>query len=195
MEIGSILLILALLVLVALFVTRPIIENNREPSTAQHEQADHLHSTLLAERDQILSALHELDLDHSLGKIPAEDYPGERAALLERGAQILRNLDQFQDGRSAVDSTVYTALAGEVIQENAAQPVIAFDTGAVGANGKLGQTNGTGITQKTPDDDLEVLLANRRRVRQEKSAGFCPSCGHAVQKTDRFCPKCGKMIG
>jgi hypothetical protein len=45
-----------------------------------------------------------------------------------------------------------------------------------------------------PDEDLEVLLANRRRVRQDESAGFCPKCGSAVQKADKFCPKCGNKI-
>jgi predicted amidophosphoribosyltransferase len=35
------------------------------------------------------------------------------------------------------------------------------------------------------------LLADRRRVRQEKAVGFCPQCGGPVQKSDRFCPKCG----
>jgi hypothetical protein len=44
------------------------------------------------------------------------------------------------------------------------------------------------------DDDLETLIANRRRVRKEKSAGFCPQCGGPLQKSDRFCPKCGKKL-
>ena len=46
-----------------------------------------------------------------------------------------------------------------------------------------------------PDDELEALLANRRRERQEKSAGFCPQCGGALQQSDRFCPKCGASLG
>jgi NADH pyrophosphatase NudC (nudix superfamily) len=45
-----------------------------------------------------------------------------------------------------------------------------------------------------PDDDLEVLLANRRRSRQNGTAGFCSKCGSALQKTDKFCPKCGTKV-
>ncbi|HWQ84225.1 MAG TPA: zinc ribbon domain-containing protein, partial [Anaerolineales bacterium] len=44
------------------------------------------------------------------------------------------------------------------------------------------------------DDSIEVALAQRRRQRQEKSAGFCPQCGGPVQKSDRFCPKCGTVL-
>jgi rubrerythrin len=45
-----------------------------------------------------------------------------------------------------------------------------------------------------PDDDLEAVLANRRRERAEKAAGFCPQCGYAVRKSDKFCPKCGASL-
>jgi predicted amidophosphoribosyltransferase len=53
---------------------------------------------------------------------------------------------------------------------------------------------GNGAGSGAPDDELETLLANRRRVRSEKSGGFCPQCGGAVQKSDRFCPKCGGRL-
>jgi predicted amidophosphoribosyltransferase len=44
------------------------------------------------------------------------------------------------------------------------------------------------------DDLVEQKIANRRRERNEKSAGFCPNCGGPLQKSDRFCPKCGFEI-
>jgi hypothetical protein len=43
-------------------------------------------------------------------------------------------------------------------------------------------------------DDLEALIAARRRKREEKSAGFCPKCGRPVQTSDAFCPKCGGQL-
>ncbi len=89
MDIGVIFLLLALLILIALFVTRPFML--RTPA-AQVDDA-HVVSALLAERDRILNALQEIDFDYTLGKIPAEDYPAQRAKLLQRGAAILRQLD------------------------------------------------------------------------------------------------------
>ncbi|MFQ5617019.1 MAG: zinc-ribbon domain-containing protein, partial [Anaerolineales bacterium] len=45
-----------------------------------------------------------------------------------------------------------------------------------------------------PDDEIEALIATRRRSRKEKSAGFCPQCGRAAQKSDKFCSKCGATL-
>jgi len=44
------------------------------------------------------------------------------------------------------------------------------------------------------DDDLESMIAARRKTRKEKSAGFCPKCGKPILVSDRFCPSCGKAI-
>lgn len=44
------------------------------------------------------------------------------------------------------------------------------------------------------DDDIESLLAARRKERKTRSAGFCPRCGKPVLVTDQFCPNCGKAL-
>jgi len=44
------------------------------------------------------------------------------------------------------------------------------------------------------DDDVEALIATRRKARKEKSGGFCPRCGKPILVSDRFCPHCGKSI-
>jgi predicted amidophosphoribosyltransferase len=48
--------------------------------------------------------------------------------------------------------------------------------------------------QVITDDDLDELVAARRAMRKEKSAGFCPKCGKSILRSDRFCPHCGKSI-
>ncbi|HSF82094.1 MAG TPA: zinc-ribbon domain-containing protein [Anaerolineales bacterium] len=175
MDIGSIFLILGLLVLVGVFVSRPFFEHRATTISAAEREV----STLLAERDHILNALQELDFDFNLGKIPEKDYPDQRAVLLQRGAQVLRQLDDFQVGGAEADT------------EASLEAAIAARR-ADGAN-LAPALNGTGrrLPPSSPDDSLEALIANRRRERNEKSAGFCPSCGKPVQKSDRFCPKCG----
>jgi len=195
MDTGSLFLIIALLVLVVWFVARPLMEKESTPDQVNDMQSDHMYSAALAERDQILNSLHELDLDFTLGKIPAEDYPIERAALLEKGAKVLRDLDQFQNATVGAtiltgDEATFGGLQGLQLQQAAAG-----EQGSAVLNGSTVPANGSGVVLRSPDDELELMLATRRRVRQEKAAGFCPSCGHAVQKTDRFCPKCGKKTG
>jgi len=195
MDFGSLFLIIALLVLVILFVSRPLMEKESITDQKNEMQSDHIYSAALAERDQILNNLHELDLDFSLGKIPAEDYPIERAAMLEKGAKVLRDLDQFQNSKIGTDIPTGDTAAIGGLQELQFQHANAGEQGTPGHNESTAPFNGSGNVLRSPDDELELMLATRRRVRQEKAAGFCPTCGHAVQKTDRFCPKCGKKTG
>jgi len=150
---------------VAAFVSRPLFENRKTASSPAVEQIEHKRSTLLAERDRTINALYELDFDNALGKIPAEEYPQQRAKLLEQGAGILRQIDALQD-----------------TGEESASPR---------ASGPRPMRDEIEPKPVDPNDELEILLANRRRSRQEKSAGFCPKCGVALQKSDQFCPKCG----
>ncbi len=169
MELGALFLLLALLVLVGLFISRPFMENRRLKvvSSAEHE-----HSSLLAERDRLITALQELDFDHVLGKIPAEDYPNMRGNLLA-AADVLRRLDEFQppsSGASNAENRVEAAIAARRADASNRKPV----------------------AQAFSDDELEDLLASRRAQRKEKSGGFCPNCGKPILRSDRFCPACGK---
>lgn len=190
MDIGSILLILSLLLLVGLFVARPLFESKPAPGE-QASREDHELSSLLAERDRLLNALQELDFDNTLGKIPAEDYPAQRAALLQRGADVLRMLDALQPQPVAGDAEERLEAAIDARRLDADRA-----PAGVAANGMSAKRARVGQAAQVaePDDQLEALLANRRRNRVEKSAGFCPKCGGPVQASDRFCPKCGKTL-
>lgn len=188
MDLGSLFLILALLILVGLFVARPLLERQQAFTLAHDSQEDHELSSLLAERDRILNALQELDFDHALGKIPSEDYPAQRAVLLQRGAGILRRLDELQ-AASAPGAPVEEA-------EARIEAVIAARR-ADAARTATGNGRGRGAVSAAiapPDEQVEILLANRRRSRQSESAGFCPGCGGPLQKSDKFCPKCGHKL-
>lgn len=180
MDFGSLLLLLALCLLVALFIARPLLERQ----SGEISQAEHDRSHWLAERDRALTALQELDFDYSLGKIPEEDYPTTRAWLVQSGVDTLRKLDELQSveiGSSAGDR-IEAALAAR----RAERAAVAAPAVQVGGNGQN--------QARTPDDDIETLIAERRRQRNGKAAGFCHKCGGPVQKSDQFCPKCGAKL-
>lgn len=172
MDIGSVFLILALLLLVGLFVSRPLFERK----AVAVSRDEHEHSYLMAERDRILNALHELDFDHTLGKIPESDYPAQRAALLQRGADILRQMDEYDQAESSGswEEQIESAIADR--------------------RGRAIEPDKEHSTPAQADDDLESLIAARRRSKQEKTAGFCSQCGRAVQVSDKFCPNCGSGL-
>lgn len=172
MDIGAIFLLVSVGLLTILFVGRPFLERRRFGGlSASNRQL----SALMAERDRLIGALQELDFDHTLGKIPSQDYPAMRSDLLQHAAEVLRHLDELQpqavthaDAESRVEAVIAARRADAAVG-NGRKPVIS-------------------------DEDIEELVASRRSGRKEKSAGFCPNCGKPVQRSDRFCPSCGKSI-
>jgi hypothetical protein len=91
MSLASLLFITGLLILVIVFVTRPLVlRESAETNTTDQKQ-----SALLAERERILTALLELDFDNEMEKVPQEIYGPQRNVLAQRGAEILRQLDEM----------------------------------------------------------------------------------------------------
>lgn len=172
MDAGAIFLILALIILVGLFVSRPFfsLQTPVEPQIDTERKAHDL-SALLADRDRLLTALQELDFDNTLGKIPAEDYPTQRSELTQSAARVLRALDQAQHQAAASSA-----------EERVEQAVAARRADVVSRPVAADQ------------DDLEQLIASRRTQRQEKSSGFCPKCGKPASKSDKFCSRCGATL-
>ncbi len=177
MELGSIFLLLALLIAVVLFISWPLIERTRNPLQVSNQEV----SALLARRDQVVVTIQELDDDYALGKIPVENYPEQRAALVRDGADILRQLDSAQ-------STTSNGAAEDRLEES-----IMLRRQALEAAPAPLKKGGSAVPP-VPDDELEQRIASRRRELNEKAGGFCPKCGRPVHASDRFCPKCGASL-
>jgi hypothetical protein len=173
MDLGSLFFISGILILVILFIAQPLIK--RKPFRIIGD--DQKLSSLIAEQERIISALLELDFDYNLGKIPAEDYPPQRSRLLSQGTKVMKQLDTLRAGGNGMKVDAVGNLQGADSSRNATL-----------------KERGGKRPLKTPDDDLEVLLAARRRERGEKAGGFCAQCGNPVQQSDRFCPRCGKSL-
>ena len=168
MQLTAIFFTLAILILVGIYLYAPFMERRaRRVTDEEHEL-----SSLLAERDRVINSLQELDFDFKLGKIPDEDYPSQRASLLQKGADILRQID---------------SIAPQITSSQAADVRLEQAIAARRADGAM-------TRQEVSDDDIESMIAARRKGRKEKSSGFCPKCGKPVTATDRFCPSCGKSL-
>jgi hypothetical protein len=179
MELGAFFLVLALALAVVFFVAQPFLERRARRIPAEAQEV----SALMAERDRVVNALQELDFDYNLRKIPEEDYPVQRAELLKKGTDVLRKLDELLpstggNGARGKDARGHVATADRIEVAVAARRAdLSSPPAAV-----------------RDDDALEALIASRRKVRKEKSGGFCPRCGKPVLISDRFCPHCGKSI-
>ncbi|HSJ88278.1 MAG TPA: zinc-ribbon domain-containing protein [Anaerolineales bacterium] len=168
MQITALFFTLAILILVGIYLYAPFMERRARRVTEE----EHELSTLLAERDRVINSLQELDFDYKLGKIPEEDYPSQRAGLLQKGADILRQIDTLAPQPVAVqdvDARIEQAIAARRADASVVRPELS-------------------------DDDVESMIAARHKSRKEKSSGFCPKCGKPVMVSDRFCPSCGKSL-
>ncbi len=168
MELTAIFFSLAVLILVGIYLYAPFMERRARRVTEE----EHELSALMAERDRVINSLQELDFDFKLGKIPEEDYPAQRASLLQKGADILRKIDTIAPEPASaqdVDARIEKAIAARRADASIAKPEVS-------------------------DDDLESMISARRKGRKEKSSGFCPKCGKPVMVSDRFCPSCGKSL-
>ncbi len=94
MDIGAIFILLALTILVAMYLAQPYMDRRAKVVSAEELEL----SALFAERDRAISALKELEFDNSLGKVPAEDYRLQRAELMQKGADAMRQIDEYKAG-------------------------------------------------------------------------------------------------
>jgi hypothetical protein len=209
--IGALFLFLALAVVVVLFIGQPFLKktqnqlNDSEPAVQERE---HRVSTLLAERDRILNALQELDFDYALGKVPPEDYPQQRAILLKAGADVLRELDEIEKaGGGLLDDSVQQGVVDDQVSsdpisvEDRIEAAVAARRADAATLGNSTHPQGTEMNvtggkngESKAKDELEEMIATRKRERKESAAGFCPHCGKPVQKSDKFCSKCGTTL-
>lgn len=168
MELTAIFFSLAVLIFVGVYLYAPFMERRARRITRE----EHDLSALMAERDRVINSLQELDFDFKLGKIPEEDYPVQRTGLLQRGAEILKQIDTLAPQPASVqdaEARLERAIAARRADASLASVEVA-------------------------DDELEAMISARRKGRKDKSAGFCPRCGKPVMVSDRFCPACGKSL-
>lgn len=156
MELQSVLLLLAVLLLVAVFVSWPFRQSARRLVVD-----DHARSVLLAERERLLTALQELDFDHSLGKIPEEDYLPQRAELVQQGAEMVRKLEELSV--APVPTAAFPPTARAPVTDDEIEELI--------ARRRAGRKEKTGGF--CPNCGRAVLFSDK----------FCPGCGKALRQT------------
>lgn len=163
MDLGFIFLAVALTGLVIFLVAQPFIDpaRLRQRAAGPDEQ-------LTQERDTILNAVRDLDFDYATGKLTDEDYAAQRAALMARGAAVLKQLDAA--GAAAGASPIEQAIAAR-------------------------RKTATGAVEGGPS--IEQAIAARRKTAASAvpATGLnCPGCGAGVGAGDRFCPDCGAAL-
>ncbi len=157
MDLAAVLFLIALLLVVSLYLVTPLMSNRVRRVPEETKET----SSLLAERERLLTALQELDFDFQLGKIPEEDYPAQRAELLRKGAEILKKLDALAPVRPALRARTPKAVDASRLSDDEIESMLS-------ARRKARQTKSAGFC---PRCGKPVLVSDQ----------FCPSCGKALQ--------------
>ena len=91
MDVGSILIGLAVVAVVVVYILQPILLHEGQAVTDEDRRI----SQLKADRDRTINMVKELDMDHAMNKIPKSDYQAQRSELMSHGAAILREIDEL----------------------------------------------------------------------------------------------------
>jgi len=171
--IGTLLIGLALLTVVAVLAMMPLLEPKTPPAQPASRR-----DALEAERAAIVRSIRDLDFDYRTHKLNEEDYHAMRRALVQRGADVLRELDALE------------RLAPPARSNHAAN--------GAGADGVRDD-------DAAVDAEIETVVARLRQgaasstdgARADKvhrAGAVCPACGRPVLPDDRFCAKCGQPL-
>ncbi|MCX2727510.1 hypothetical protein OO015_08385 [Thermomicrobium sp. 4228-Ro] len=122
---GTLVLLVVAVAIVA-FVLQPLWIAHRRPSAIAPWPAVLL--DLFAERDVILAALRDLQLDYETGKVSGDEYRKMRASLLAEAARVLRAIE---DVNREVEASIEVEIAH--LRELARQVDSTTSTSAAGA--------------------------------------------------------------
>lgn len=115
MNLGAILLLLAVAVIVCLILFRPFLEPSARAASQAGLESDHRQSSLLAEKERLLAAIQELEFDHQSGKIDDATFPTLHHELMQKAARVLAVLDRDfpQSNQPGLGSDATGASAGD----------------------------------------------------------------------------------
>jgi hypothetical protein len=113
MDLGSLLVILAVFAVAAAFIVRPLIEGHGSEISSDERRI----STLKAERDQVLDSILEAEMDQTMGKLTPDEFQAQRAGLVGKGAQLLRELAELEGETAGPGQDVAEATAPAADEE------------------------------------------------------------------------------
>lgn len=176
MDIATIIVLIAVLLMVLAYVAQPLVlgGGRAEGRPGQGRDALRRRADLLAERNRLYAEIRALDFDHSTNQVADADWDAQRHALVAQGVEVLRQLDALPG-------------SGETA---AADPIEA----AVRA-----LRSGEAVTAPAPAQSAKAKPAPARRGKskpqpQPAETNFCPHCGQPVEPTDQFCAACGNRL-
>jgi len=180
MTIGSIFLGLALLVLVGLYLARPLLKPvPRSVSNMTPYQA------LIAQKEAILVQIRSLDFDYDTGIMNEADYQRQREEFMVEAEDIYRRLDEIEERGDIAEPVTAGLSAGSTADfESEIEAAIALRRSQPATPA---QESNQPIT-KVPESSQPQPAANNGKSK------YCPECGRPTDPDDKFCANCGHKL-
>lgn len=179
LSLGSILLSLALLLVVALYAARPFLQ------ARLHDDAMSDSQTLLAQKEVLLEQIRLLDFEYETGKMPAQEHQIQRAQLVQQAAAVLKQIDALEAAPASngepdrVEQEIEAVIAGlRNAPDNADTP----------AQIEAAVQN---LRCAPPAKDASSAPAQTANGGAQKAGRFCSQCGNPRDAGDKFCAYCG----
>jgi hypothetical protein len=183
---------LALLLLVGLIVSRPLLQ----PPAADAETMTEVEA-LIARKEAIREQIRSLDFDRDTDKLPEEEYQRQREVLLEEGAAVLKRLDALGAGPSVVapvtnghdlENEIEAAIAQRREKEPLREQPLAVADDIEAAVARMRQA------RPIATDTAAAPVATATRAREGARDKFCGQCGRPRDPSDKFCAQCGNRF-
>ena len=177
MTIGSVLLGLALLILVGLYIARPLMA----PSAGQRRRESR-YNDLLAAKESYLIQIRDLDFDYQTGKVPEEVYEPQRAELMANATETLKMIDEIEDAAMMTSPEPQSTKSAASIED--------VDSDIEAAILRIRHAHQAPGTVEYEPEIAEAAASSERR----DDVKFCPQCGKSTDPNDKFCVNCGAKL-
>lgn len=149
---------------VLLFVLEPVWRATFPPTEEETGEYMDVLADLYARRDALYASIKELEFDHRVGKIGAEDYERFSARLKQEAADVLRQIEEVKAAQRSVRERLEAQVRAMMGPTRAPKPAPAGTA-----------TAGPAAT-----------VAGEPR--------YCTQCGHPLVSGARFCSQCGAPV-
>lgn len=167
MDSGALLLLLAFGLIAGVYIIHPFIAEKRgglnryARGTENAQTYNQEISSLLAQKEQMLTVIQELDFDRDTGKLPEDLHRTQRVEMLQKAAAILKQLDELgykeQEKKARSGISNISKLDYDDLDELIARRKLAKTSKAEGFCTKCGN----------------AIQASDR---------FCPKCGKTIER-------------
>jgi membrane protease subunit (stomatin/prohibitin family) len=174
---------------VVAFLISPLLDGRRRQSAGRQDLED-----LNKRKDFLYTAIRELNIDYSMGKISAEDYRQLQAEYMQEASAVLDRIEQSANGRQSAGVQVEQAVleirrkrvaARQTPAGGAAVPAAPADTPAAPAEETVCDQCG-----KANDAGANFCIECGAPLKQM----VCAACGTANRPQAKFCAHCGQKV-